>query len=1343
MSITGSLVGYENNNEVGNNKKSTSASSRSILNTSAGSMAKTCPSLNSSINNSVITTTSSNLSHHNAKYPNSKRKSAKYLQHQQQAPPYGKDHKNYLHLNSLWSIWYGVLLTLFQGYLAVHGAYRFLGCSLIQWKIEPVAELNLQIVLCGVVFILLPLFFTSAVFKVGNLANDGVKLAGLTEKRCSLSPHDGLVEEARGGTLRALWTHGGPTAAFIHILIAMCLLLPRLLLEARIIENGLLPRENIWQTELDFIAINRRNLVVLSVISSPYQNISEDEVYNDTVFLANNNKLSESNEEQYRISYPKSAFFEVPDLLDANNSNENSASEEDLNKMRSTMPMSSATTTTALTNKQSTIRTTPTTTMTTTTTTTTTSTTLIIPTTAKGASTITKSSSSIVSGSSGGHTSSRVSHRRNGNRQHRNRSHRKHSSKSEESRTSRSEETDRELELRHSKAIDFNRLEDLEMVTVFENPSSGLGKSSLVPTSSQQRPNSVEEELEYGGGGIMRQPTTTTTRQTTTTLRDSNIHIVKPEKLPEIIPATPLASNSKIFEIKTKSKKVKRMADDELQVEIEPEYLIGEPPLNESTDIVGIGVGVGIVDGGGIDGNGNTPPGLVRLDGFSGMLQTFFGIEKEIDVTVFSHPPSAEFMNLVVALLVWSVRYPAVFWSTTKPFATIFSVQMVASSLEIIFSFIGISNLYKLQIFSEAIPVHNPGLILNAVVTLSLFILATILVLSSSMIMYLYGHGRLAAKMRDRSLITMKTSETWIYFAHCASLCFVLALAVVKAPLLNDLSATYRNNLHCPTFISALMSVVHILLWIVIWLGLTAKRRWSFKLPPIEHYGITKGATQPLLISTRNSNVSAGGMEQKSAISTTSSTDGVEDIYWPKLTPSSPKLKVTFNEVTSTCDDGDEQDGKRHSPRGATICIAGVAGEIDDGDYATLRGASTVAGGSIKILHLSEYDELPPPPPLLMPPPPPPHGEYLDDNTSEEGKLLACVRDDSVTYASTRDLEPPHHPHSNSHLPPPPLSNATSPIGIAPQAQPENMQLASSPEHLISPLAPVTVTLHTNEAHIASSSTPRCLRRADSGVPNEALTPRSDTTSTTESTTSPPERAPSESSSGVHSGEEREEVVIRPRAICKPPPKPPQPPIAEEPYGRSTNMRMSSFNNDTNGNGSNNSLNSNSKSNSATLPLQRTMPEQKIDYSHCSTMPLPLGCHSQASLQYKPQGYSPQSVTSSIGVVAAKQHVSHTTLPNGVRYSNPHFLRRIPHITKAESPYGHLGLGAGHHTFSKLLQDPMQIHSLVNTSIPEDRDSANYSMSSDQDCLYATTTHHHHPHQHQHHQHQHQHQHAN
>lgn len=57
MSITGSLVGYENNNDVNGalNKKN-----RSMLNMSSAS-SKQCASLNTSISNSVITTASSSV----------------------------------------------------------------------------------------------------------------------------------------------------------------------------------------------------------------------------------------------------------------------------------------------------------------------------------------------------------------------------------------------------------------------------------------------------------------------------------------------------------------------------------------------------------------------------------------------------------------------------------------------------------------------------------------------------------------------------------------------------------------------------------------------------------------------------------------------------------------------------------------------------------------------------------------------------------------------------------------------------------------------------------------------------------------------------------------------------------------------------------------------------------------------------------------------------------------------------------------------------------------------------------------------------------------------------------
>lgn len=207
---------------------------------------------------------------------------------------------------------------------------------------------------------------------------------------------------------------------------------------------------------------------------------------------------------------------------------------------------------------------------------------------------------------------------------------------------------------------------------------------------------------------------------------------------------------------------------------------------------------------------------------------------------------------------------------------------------------------------------------------------------------------------------------------------------------------------------------------------------------------------------------------------------------------------------------------------------------------------------------------------------------------------------------------------------------------------------------------------------------------------HDILTPCTTESMSTECSTSPPERAASDSSSsGIHSGEEREEVIIRPRQkVVKPPP----PAIQEEPFGRSTNMVMSSFIQD---------------NASATLPIHRVQSAEPFyDFAnHCSTMPMPITNHQQ--LQRIPQFITPSTSKPQL----------HTTLPNGVRYANPtNFIRRVPlHVQNADSPYGILGLGAGHHTFSKLLHDPLAFN-----SIPEDRDSANYPMLSGQERdIYA------------------------
>lgn len=168
----------------------------------------------------------------------------------------------------------------------------------------------------------------------------------------------------------------------------------------------------------------------------------------------------------------------------------------------------------------------------------------------------------------------------------------------------------------------------------------------------------------------------------------------------------------------------------------------------------------------------------------------------------------------------------------------------------------------------------------------------------------------------------------------------------------------------------------------------------------------------------------------------------------------------------------------------------------------------------------------------------------------------------------------------------------------------------------------------------------------------------------------------------------------------------------EEPFGRSTNMRMTSFTEITDLRAI--------QASSATLPHYPTQPV--VTYPHCSTMPLPHASHSMAN------GSNISGSSGSCGSMSRNTNgppvhtsiPSHTTLPshhNGVRLipgaANP-FVKRFPPV-----PVHTQGWALpGHHTFpqaplSNKLSAPAQIRQ-------SDRDSANFSMASSGDsdtCL--------------------------
>lgn len=150
--------------------------------------------------------------------------------------------KSHIHFNRLWSVWYALIVTILQGYLIVQGLRNYIGCSSQNWKNGfPFTELNMQLIFCGLTLLFLPLFLVSALFKVGNLANDGVKLSA-RKTTCSNDPTSLFNDEQNSSTMKALWMHGVPISVFIHIITALCLLLPHLLLEAKLIQNQILPK---------------------------------------------------------------------------------------------------------------------------------------------------------------------------------------------------------------------------------------------------------------------------------------------------------------------------------------------------------------------------------------------------------------------------------------------------------------------------------------------------------------------------------------------------------------------------------------------------------------------------------------------------------------------------------------------------------------------------------------------------------------------------------------------------------------------------------------------------------------------------------------------------------------------------------------------------------------------------------------------------------------------------------------------------------------------------------------------------------------------------------------------
>lgn len=101
--------------------------------------------------------------------------------------------------------------------------------------LPPRYEVHCFVATIGMAAVLVPLVAFTAAFRTGNMANDSDKLGNLLD--------------VRRRRLSSCWTHGPPSSSTLHSFTALALLVVKLMIEARLVQAGLMSTGK-WQHAL-------------------------------------------------------------------------------------------------------------------------------------------------------------------------------------------------------------------------------------------------------------------------------------------------------------------------------------------------------------------------------------------------------------------------------------------------------------------------------------------------------------------------------------------------------------------------------------------------------------------------------------------------------------------------------------------------------------------------------------------------------------------------------------------------------------------------------------------------------------------------------------------------------------------------------------------------------------------------------------------------------------------------------------------------------------------------------------------------------------------------------------
>lgn len=203
------------------------------------------------------------------------------------------------------------------------------------------------------------------------------------------------------------------------------------------------------------------------------------------------------------------------------------------------------------------------------------------------------------------------------------------------------------------------------------------------------------------------------------------------------------------------------------------------------------------------------------------------------------------YLNYVVPLFIYAIRYADVFWECHKGFALLVSIQLMMNAVQYALGFIGMSLLYKLHWYGwekynfDAKPVFS-----SAPSLIPAFLINNITVFVAAAILYLYGYGRLKRiQLRTRAGDSVPIETMFVlkyngFLPQIGALGALVVFICCKTPFMLEYMSVYRFSGDGRMLCCIVFDGLYIVTWIVLWLFLTVKRHWAFNHIQTDEYGI-------------------------------------------------------------------------------------------------------------------------------------------------------------------------------------------------------------------------------------------------------------------------------------------------------------------------------------------------------------------------------------------------------------------------------------------------------------------------------------------------------------------------